>query len=125
MTTEQIENIQLMLRKAETFKNKNELVKNYEYIFNHIADLLEKYQLEYYKIFTDESIDEYEFKKLVYELNLKKIELYKLEIPIYEKIMTLNTNSNTNSCYFNKTTYEYLKQKCEKEEEENNSMYLN
>jgi hypothetical protein len=122
MSNKQIENIQLMLRKAETFKDTKEIAKNYQHIiFNHISNLLEKYQLEYYKIFEDESIDEYEFKKLVYELNLKKIELYKLEILIYEKGIPLNTNIYVP---FNEGTYKHLKQKCEKEEEENNSLFL-
>ncbi len=122
MSNKQIENVRLMIQKAETFKDKNKLVEQYDHIyFNHIGDLLQKYELEYDKIYTDESIDEHEFKKLVYELNLKKIELFKLRLLIFEKIMTLNINM----CYFDEGTYKYLKQKCEKEEEENNSFYLN
>ncbi len=70
MTHEQTENIHLMIRKAETFKDVRQLIENYNYIiYDYINDLLNNYQLEYYKIFKDESIDEYEFKKLVYELN--------------------------------------------------------
>jgi hypothetical protein len=122
MSNKQIENVRLMIRKAETFKDTYELSKNYQYIiFNHIGDLLQKYELEYDKIFTDESIDEYEFKKLVYELNFKKIELYKLELLIFEKGISLNNNPS----FFYESAYKYLKQKCEKEEEENNSFYLN